>query len=72
MSLKLGAEVKLESDPCVVDWDNSLVVGAEDGSIHVSNIVYLLTSDKPQPSRYISIKNIFFGSIYLPRGIKLG
>ncbi|XP_075969580.1 uncharacterized protein LOC142972384 [Anticarsia gemmatalis] len=33
MSLKIEAEAKLESEPCVVALDNQLFVGCEDGSI---------------------------------------
>ncbi|CAB3242174.1 unnamed protein product [Arctia plantaginis] len=33
MLLKIEAEVKLDSDPCVLAWDNQLLVGTEDGCI---------------------------------------
>uniref|UniRef100_A0A2A4JVX5 Anaphase-promoting complex subunit 4 WD40 domain-containing protein n=1 Tax=Heliothis virescens TaxID=7102 RepID=A0A2A4JVX5_HELVI len=33
MSLKIEAEIKVESEPCVLTWGNKLFVGAEDGSI---------------------------------------
>ncbi|XP_049866886.1 uncharacterized protein LOC126367426 [Pectinophora gossypiella] len=35
MALKIQGEAKLDSDPCVVAWDNALFVGTEDGSIKV-------------------------------------
>ncbi|XP_026329599.1 uncharacterized protein LOC113237383 [Hyposmocoma kahamanoa] len=35
MSIKIENETKIESDPCVVAWDNQLFVGTEDGSIKV-------------------------------------
>lgn len=33
MSLKIEAETKLESEPCVLTWGNKLFVGSENGSI---------------------------------------
>lgn len=37
MSLKIEAETKLESEPCVLTWGDKLFVGTEDGSIKVSS-----------------------------------
>lgn len=37
MSLKIESEVKVESEPCVVAWDEKLYVGSEDGSIKSYN-----------------------------------
>lgn len=36
MSLKIEAETKLDSEPCVLTWGNKLFVGSENGSIKVS------------------------------------
>ncbi|KAI5633098.1 hypothetical protein NE865_14226 [Phthorimaea operculella] len=33
MALKIDGEVKVDSDPCMVAWDDRLYVGCEDGSI---------------------------------------
>ncbi|XP_013186487.1 uncharacterized protein LOC106131821 [Amyelois transitella] len=33
MSLKIEAETKIDSEPCVAAWDNKFFVGSEDGSI---------------------------------------
>lgn len=33
MSLKIEAEIKLESEPCVLAWENELFAGTEDGCI---------------------------------------
>ncbi|KAL0893892.1 hypothetical protein ABMA27_013992 [Loxostege sticticalis] len=33
MALKLETETKVDSEPCVVAWDDKLYVGAEDGSV---------------------------------------
>lgn len=43
MSIKIDNDVKIESDPCVVAWDNQLFVGTEDGSIKVTR-TYLSSS----------------------------
>lgn len=37
MSLSIEAETKIDTEPCVVAWSNRLFVGAENGSILVSN-----------------------------------
>ncbi|XP_026758065.2 uncharacterized protein LOC113517560 [Galleria mellonella] len=37
MSLKVVAETKINSEPCVIAWDNKLFVGTDDGSIKSFN-----------------------------------
>lgn len=36
MSLKIEAETKVESEPCVLAWGDKLFIGTEDGFIRVS------------------------------------
>lgn len=45
MSLKIANEVKLETDPCALAWDNKLFVGTEDGSIKVSDFCVNLNNE---------------------------
>lgn len=40
MPLKVEREAKLESEPCVLAWDNKLFVGTEDGFIKVSSSIF--------------------------------
>jgi hypothetical protein len=42
MALKVETEVKIDSEPCVVAWDNKLYVGTENGSINVSCYYFLV------------------------------
>lgn len=40
MSIKIENEVKVESEPCVIAWNEKLFVGSEDGSIKVSKKLF--------------------------------
>lgn len=42
MALKLETETKVDSEPCVVAWDDKLYVGAEDGSVKVSKPLFVV------------------------------
>lgn len=36
MPIKIESEINIDSDPCVLAWDNQLFVGTEDGSVKVT------------------------------------
>ncbi|XP_053625626.1 uncharacterized protein LOC128683738 [Plodia interpunctella] len=64
MSLKIEAEIKIDSEPCVAAWDKKLFIGTEDGSIKSFDQDLNLVSSWPAHAVQIFAVAAGNGSVY--------